>query len=72
MHPKGDEWVVLLAGTATMLLKHEKDQEAIDLTQVSQYVIVPKATWHTAKITAYAKLLFVTPSEGMQNQASAG
>jgi hypothetical protein len=31
-------------------------------------VVVPKATWHTAKISTPTALLFVTPGEATQNR----
>jgi hypothetical protein len=31
-------------------------------------VIVPKGTWHTARIEHKAKMIFITPGEGTRNR----
>lgn len=68
MHPAGDEIVVLMEGEAVFVLDRDGREERIGLTQAGAYVIVPKATWHTAKIAKRAVLLFITPGEGTRNE----
>lgn len=63
-HPHGDEIVLLLAGRVTFLLQLDDEQISIDLDKVGDYGIVPKNTWHTAKIYSPSKVLFITPGEG--------
>ena len=67
IHPKGDEIVVLVSGKAEFVL--EKQAGRIVLDKPGDFVIVPRGTWHTAKIAARTVLLFVTPGEGTENKA---
>jgi len=70
MHPAGDEIVCLLAGEARMVFERSGGEEAIVLHTPGTYVIVPKGTWHTARIAKAARMLFVTPGEGTQNRTA--
>jgi mannose-6-phosphate isomerase-like protein (cupin superfamily) len=69
MHPAGDEIVVLLSGAATFVLDEGGSKRQVTLSKPGDFVIVPKATWHTARITQPASMLFVTPGEGTQHRA---
>jgi cupin superfamily acireductone dioxygenase involved in methionine salvage len=64
IHPNGDEVVLLLEGNLTFLLQADKGQMSVDLKKMGDYVIVPKNTWHTAKVYSHSKVLFITPGEG--------
>jgi mannose-6-phosphate isomerase-like protein (cupin superfamily) len=68
IHPKGDEMVVLLSGSATFVLQTESGQESHRLTNAGEFLIVPRNTWHTARIAEACSLLFVTPGEGTLNE----
>lgn len=68
IHPHGDEIVVLLAGSAVMQLDRGGAVEDVVLSRQGEYVVVPKATWHTAKVAKKAKLLFITPGQDTQNK----
>jgi mannose-6-phosphate isomerase-like protein (cupin superfamily) len=68
MHPQGDEVVLLLSGAARMILDHGGVHRATVLSQPGSFVIVPKATWHTAKIATPTSMLFITPGEGTENR----
>ena len=68
IHPAGDEVVVLLSGAATFVLDEKPQQRTVKLTQPGEFVIVPKGTWHTARIVEPTSMLFVTPGEGTQNR----
>ncbi len=67
-HPAGDEIVVLLSGAATFVLRTETGDKEVALTRQGSYVIVPRNTWHTARVPAHARMLFITPGEGTENQ----
>jgi mannose-6-phosphate isomerase-like protein (cupin superfamily) len=69
MHPAGDEVVVLMSGAAEMVLDRGGGHETVSLTQPGSFVIVPKGTWHTARISTPTSMLFVTPGEGTQNKS---
>ncbi len=71
MHPAGDEVVCLLEGEAGMVFDRGGTEETVTLTKPGSYVIVPKGTWHTARVSRSARMLFITPGEGTQNRALA-
>jgi mannose-6-phosphate isomerase-like protein (cupin superfamily) len=68
IHPKGDELVVLLSGEAQMVLDEAAGKRVARLANPGDYVIVPRGTWHTARISMPTRMLFVTPGEGTQNR----
>ena len=67
IHPKGDEIVCLLSGTATMILKKDDKQTSVELSGSGDFVVVPSGTWHTAKIKEPTSMIYVTPGEGTEN-----
>ncbi len=68
-HPAGDEIVVLLSGAATVVLSTDSERKVIELTEPGAYIVVPRDTWHTARIPQSARMLFITPGEGTENRA---
>ena len=68
MHPAGDEVVCLLAGEASFVFDRDGRKETVRLHEPGTCVIVPKATWHTARVAKAARMLFITPGEGTQNR----
>ncbi len=68
IHPNGDEIVVLLEGEATFVLQVGDDTSELSLARPGEYVVVPRNTWHTAKIAGTAKMLFITPGQGTENR----
>ncbi len=68
-HPAGDELVVLLEGEVTLVLEQPEGEEAVSLNNSGDFVIVPQGVWHTARTSAGARMLFVTPGEGTENRA---
>jgi uncharacterized cupin superfamily protein len=68
MHPQGDEIVCLLSGSVTFILEREPENQAITLNETGSYVIVPRGTWHTAKVDSPARMLFITPGEDTQHR----
>jgi mannose-6-phosphate isomerase-like protein (cupin superfamily) len=67
-HPAGDEIVALVSGRADMILDLGGNQQLTTLAQPGSFVIVPKGTWHTARISVPTSMLFVTPGEGTENR----
>ena len=67
-HPAGDEVVVLLSGSATMILRTKHSEKVLKLNGVGEYVVIPRDTWHTAIVNSPTKMLFITPGEGTQNE----
>ena len=68
IHPKGDETVILLAGKITFVLKLDRGEKLVTLDKQSDYIVVPRNTWHTAKVSDPCKVLFITPGEGTENK----
>lgn len=68
-HPAGDETVVLLSGRATMILREDEVDRPVSLSQPGEYLVVPRNTWHTARVAERARMLFITPGEGTENKA---
>jgi len=66
-HPAGDEIVMLLSGAVTLVLKTESGEESVSLDAPGAFVVVPRNTWHTARVSAPARMLFITPGEGTEN-----
>ncbi|MBN1237267.1 MAG: cupin domain-containing protein [Gammaproteobacteria bacterium] len=63
MHPKGDEIVCLLSGSVTLLLDRNGEAGEVRLNVPGAYAVVPAGTWHTAKVEAPSRMLFVTAGE---------
>lgn len=72
MHPQGDEVVVLLTGSATLLLRLEGGDQTEALASPGDFTVVPKGTWHTARVNEPCSLLFITPGENTQHAAQPG
>ena len=68
VHPHGDEFVCLLSGDADMILATDEGEKQVRLNTPGSFVIVPKGTWHTAKVHAPTTMLFVTPGQGTENR----
>ena len=63
MHPEGDEVVVCLEGSLTLIQETEGTPKKI-LLNAGECVINPRGVWHTADITETAKVLFITAGKG--------
>jgi len=71
MHPDADEFVYLLSGDIEFL---QETSEGISATRISGRgaVVVPRGVWHTARVFAPSRMLFVTMGPGTQHRASSG
>ena len=69
-HPAGDEMVVLLAGKVTLRIQKHQGEEKVDLNEPCSYVIIPRGAWHIAETQESARMLFITPGEGTEHNAS--
>lgn len=72
IHPNGDEVVCLMSGDAEMILATGDGEQRVRLEEPGSFVVVPKNTWHTAKVHAPTTMLFVTPGEGTENREAPG
>ncbi|WP_257385207.1 cupin domain-containing protein [Tahibacter caeni] len=71
MHPDGDEFVYLLDGDVEFLLELPSGVASTRLSGRAA-LIVPRGTWHTAKVFAPSRMLFVTPGAGTQHRPVSG
>jgi mannose-6-phosphate isomerase-like protein (cupin superfamily) len=69
MHPQGDEFVYLLSGQVTLVLEIGALPQSIELTAPKAFVI-PSGVWHTAKVRAPSRLLFVTRGAGTLHRSA--
>jgi mannose-6-phosphate isomerase-like protein (cupin superfamily) len=67
-HPNGDEVGVLLSGAVTLVFEGENGHEETELNEAGAFVIIPKGTWHTAKVHTLSRMLFITAGEGTENR----
>jgi mannose-6-phosphate isomerase-like protein (cupin superfamily) len=66
MHPNGDEIVMLLEGSTTLVLEIDGREKLVDLNEACSYVVVPRGTWHTSRTRNACRMLFITAGEGTQ------
>ncbi|SHL87844.1 cupin domain-containing protein [Rhodanobacter sp. OK091] len=67
-HPAGEELVMLLSGTATIVLEDSGQERAVQLSDPGSYVLVPQNVWHTARTTVPTTMLFLTPGAGTEHR----
>ena len=72
VHPHGDEVVCLMSGDATMILDTPAGEKRVRLDQPGAFVVVPKNTWHTARVHAPTTMIFVTPGQDTENRETPG
>lgn len=65
MHPNGEEIVFLLSGAMDLILEKDEVREKIELRQKG-LIIIPRATWHTAKVLETSKMLVITLGKDTQ------
>ena len=59
MHPNGEEIVYLLSGAMDLTLKKDGNLQTVELRNKG-LVIIPRNTWHTAKVIEPSKMLVIT------------
>jgi mannose-6-phosphate isomerase-like protein (cupin superfamily) len=67
MHPGADEFVYLLSGAVVLLLEEPAGTREVPLSGRGA-AIVPKGTWHTARVSQPSRMLFVTMGHGTQQR----
>ena len=70
IHPAGDEMVILVSGDVDLVLAAEDGDDVIRMTEAGTFAIVPRNTWHTARIRRHSVMMFITPGEGTENRES--
>lgn len=65
MHPHGEEIVYLLSGEMDLILEKDGNLQTIELRGKGS-VIIPRKTWHTAKVFAPCNMLIITHGKGTE------
>lgn len=65
-HPNGDEFLYLLYGGIDFVLESNGHEKVFELQESGSFVIVPKGTWHTAKVKSPSQILAITAGAGTQ------
>ena len=68
MHPAGDELVVCLEGTITLIQDLADGSFHSAALSACEYAINPAGTWHTADVASRAKVLFITAGQDTQHR----
>lgn len=67
-HPHGDEIVCLLDGDVTFVLDEGDGEQHVRLADGGAYLVVPRGAWHTARVAASSRMLFITAGEGTEHR----
>jgi len=59
-HPNGDEVVMVLDGTTTVILLNDATEERFFLTE-KELVVIPKGVWHRFENSDQLKVMTITP-----------
>jgi len=65
MHPNGEEIVYMLSGAMDLILEKDGERETIEV-RGKGLVVVPRGTWHTAKVFEPCSILVITHGEETQ------
>jgi len=68
VHPKGDEFVILMSGNVDMVLALDEGDTTVNMSEPGSFIIVPRGIWHTARVHEPTQMMFVTPGEGTDNR----
>jgi mannose-6-phosphate isomerase-like protein (cupin superfamily) len=67
-HPAGEELVMLLSGSAVVVLEEFGQERIVQLSDPGSFVLVPQNVWHTAKTSVPTTMLFLTPGAGTEHR----
>lgn len=68
MHPAGDEVVICIAGTATLIQQDAQGREQRIVLAPGDHAINLPGVWHTADVNTHASLIFITVGVGTQTR----
>ena len=68
MHPEGDEVVVCIQGTITLVQADDAGNRSSVTLHAGEYAINPPGVWHTADTQGPASALFITAGMGTQHR----
>jgi mannose-6-phosphate isomerase-like protein (cupin superfamily) len=67
-HPFGDELVILLSGSAELLLELPSGTSRTRMSAPGEFVVVPRDTWHTARTDKECSMIFITHGPGTDHR----
>lgn len=67
MHPKGDEVLILIEGSLTLIIDQDGAERRLEMT-AGQTFVMPKGAWHRAIDQRGVKMIFMTYGEGTQHR----
>lgn len=68
MHPAGEEVVCLLSGAIDFVTFVDGTERITTMDRAGSFVVVPRGTWHTARVRKTAALLFITAGDGTDHR----
>jgi len=78
VHPRGEELVCLFSGAMDLLLQGpappdgpgdgRAGRRAVPLREPGDFLVVPRGTWHSARVHRPSRALFVTAGEGTEHR----
>jgi hypothetical protein len=69
MHPAGEELVVLTSGSVDLVLEDSAGAHTTLPLRERGAVLIPRGTWHWARVHAPSEMWFVTYGEGTRHRA---
>lgn len=68
MHPAGEELVVLASGAVDLVLEDSRGERKTIPLRGRGALLIPRGTWHFAKVHEPSEMWFVTYGEGTQHR----
>ncbi len=68
MHPAGDEIVICLSGSMTLIQDFADGTSAQTTIGAGEFAINPPGCWHTADVESEASALFITSGMGTEHR----
>ena len=68
-HPHGDELVLLLSGSATLVLELDEGAKQLLLKESGAFTVIPRGTWHTIRAAERCAMLFITSGRGTEHRS---
>jgi mannose-6-phosphate isomerase-like protein (cupin superfamily) len=68
IHPHGDELVCLFSGAMDFELEAPAGRRVVELREPGSFLVVPRSTWHTARVLEPSRALFVTAGQGTRHR----
>jgi mannose-6-phosphate isomerase-like protein (cupin superfamily) len=67
-HPAGEEVVCLISGAMDLVLELPQGNETVELREPGAFLLVPRGTWHTARVREPSRAMFITAGEGTEHR----